>query len=241
MTFVPAPAVRIRTKSTGPRRTLVSKLEWEATQNLEDDAAARLAGQRPFPVGEAIAFILGSSYVKHAAECNTSMQGDGKSQPHHYLFGACNCHETWGLTERCKLCPGMRALLVALARKYNSKACFTSLSLSVNASTFLLPSKPYMLDHDVQLTWIPLQMPTTGGRLWSEIKPGDVVSGQPTIVEVEGRAISGQVHNSSNQVTFSASRVCGTEQWDKEQLRVGILLASPQRADSLPSQICDQL
>ena len=217
MTAIPAPAVRIRTKSTGPRRTLVSKLTLRKMES-EDEHATQIACRQPFSLEEADEFVANSSYVKHAREVQDPEQSD-RSPGRHHLLGTCRWQGNWSLTKYCKVRPGMCALLAAIARIRSPEAPFTNVALSVNTSTY--PSGQAIgNDDEVQLTWLPLRMPPTGGRIWIEIKPGDTTSGQPTVVEVDGKQVPGQLYSPQDAESFSAKRTGGTQQWDRSQLRL---------------------
>ena len=222
MSIRPGPKSRYKTKAPAPGVIpKVGKMHTEQQETDEDELAAELAHQSPFDVESAIQFIMNSSYVQGTSGADASQSkraGAGKQ----YIFGAFRHGGVVGLTNNCKVRPGMAKLLACIAKAKAPQAEFTTTALSVNGCSFphrdtsnLAASKSY---------WIPIAMPNKGGRIWTELKKGQSVVGEPMTLQVKGKSVIGQFHDPNRVAVFDPTAWHGTEQWSPGQPRVAILM-----------------
>ena len=222
MSHAPPPLVRYRDKAPGPgRRPVVSAIQPHPGRSVEDLQAEQLAKASPFDVDEAVRFVLSSSYV-----VEQGLQDISSSNKHfsgqHYLFGVYRYGGAVGLTRCCKQRPGMSGLLAAIAKAKCPEATFSTIGLCVNGAAY--PHRdsnnlPTSVSH-----WIPLKMPKKGGRLWVELRVGTQVVGQPAVVSAGNTHVPGQFHSPNCPAAFSPMHLHGTEDWNRQESRVVLLL-----------------
>ena len=234
----PDPSTRYREKAPAPGRTPVaSKVQSVDAKQAEDAVAELLAMQDPFNMAKAVEFIAQSSYVRGSPKPagNLARVKEGM----HYVFGVFRHGGVVGLTNNCKLYPGMAKLLAAIAREQAPQATYTTAILSANAyvpphrdSTNLPSSISY---------WIPLTTPRSGGRLWTQVQQGDTLAGVPMTVQVKGQAVVGQLHDKHKPVAFNPLAWHGVEPWDMKHPRIVILLYTTNCLPNLSPQHQDYL
>ena len=191
MTIRPNPSRRYKHKAPAPGRVPVTCKAQETIQlEDEDRVAASLAAEPNVTLGRIIQFIKGSSYMQRIAE--DSPQSKKLEGGRHYVFGAFRRGGVVGITNNSKLRPGMTRLLSLVAKTLAPNASFTTIALSVNGLT------PPHRDTNNQRTstsyWVPLVLPTSGGRIWTELKQGAVVSGEPMTMQIQNKQVVGQLH-----------------------------------------------
>ena len=217
----PPPESRYREKAPAPGRIPVASRMQEKRADEEEDAeAARLAKQVPFNINEAVQFLLNSSYVKGSGA--DSGQSARLLQGRHYIFGTFRHGGVVGLTNNCKLRPGVAKLLAGIAKAQAPRATFTTAVLSVNAQ--VPPHRDSTNLPSSTSHWIPLITPKSGGRLWTQVRQGDTVTGVPMTIQVNGQAVIGQFHETSRPVAFNPTVWHGVESWRTNQPRVVLLL-----------------
>ena len=220
MTISPNPSRRYRDKAPAPGRVPVACKAQENSQleEEEDRVAASLAAEPHVRLDRIIQFIKGSSYMKGTVEPQSKKLEGGR----HYVFGAFRHGGVVGITNNCKLRPGMAKLLNVIAKALAPNASFTTLALSINGLT--PPHKDINNQRPSSSYWIPLVLPTSGGRLWTELKQGAVVSGEPVTMQIQNKQVVAQLHDKEHVVQFDPSAWHGTEPWPSEQQRLVLLL-----------------
>ena len=217
----PPPSTRFTSKAPAPGRVPIAcKLSDEAAERAEDESAAELASQPHLDMEEVLRFIKGSTYLQRA-QLNSPKNGK-LSKGWHYVFGAFRHGGVVGITKNCKLRPGMASLLNAIARHKAPEATYTTAILSLDG--YAMPHKDSNNLATSTSYWVPLDTPERGGRLWTEVKQGSILSGQPLVVPIHGKPIVGQLHSNQDVVSFSPANWHGTEAWDSRKPRIVLLL-----------------
>ena len=218
----PAPKTRYASKAPAPGRIpAICKSLGEEAAAAEDRAAETLASDPNISYDKVVQFIKTSSYFGEDPE-NKGPRTNKLERGRHVIFGAFRHGGVVGITNNSKLRPGMAKLITAWARVAVPSATFTTAVLSIDAQTS--PHKDSTNHINSSSYWIPVLMPSKGGRLWTEVKQGTMVSGTPMTVSMAGKAIVGQLHDKDRAVQFDPTAWHGTEQWSKNQNRVAILL-----------------
>ena len=186
----------------------------------EDTAARDLARKQPFDIMGAVEFVRTSAFVTRAIEHAT---GNNLPRGTHYHVGACRRGPARGLSQLCKLHQGMCELLVAIARASCPYATFTTVSLSVNTHTFPQgkEAKP-----ETMLHYIPLVMPQDSEQVWTELLPGSVVTGQPTLLQQPQCKIMGQLHQGKRTVDNPPHGTWAMRQRAEGHNRVALILST---------------
>ncbi|CAE7838175.1 unnamed protein product, partial [Symbiodinium sp. CCMP2592] len=179
----PSPAFRIWGK-----RSLRALRERPGPGIDEDAQAARLAEQVPFDCQAAMDFVLGSEFVHRSSHQAPTRCLGGV----HYLFGACRHGGVVSMTRLTKSHPGFAALLSRVLHELLPDLTFTTVSLSVDAQAVV--HKDTSNDYESRSGLVPLQVPERGGRLWTALEVGEVVSGEIQVVRHKGREVVGQLH-----------------------------------------------
>ena len=221
MSIRPSPKTRYKSKAPAPGIVpVVCRIRNEAAEAAEDRTADVLASE-DIRMDQVIRFIQQSSYMDNA-DTKTDKGSRNLFGGRHFIFGAFRHGGVVGITNNTKMRPGMAKLLSAVGKKLAPNATFTTVVLSVNALT--PPHKDSNNDPTSCSCWIPLIMPSQGGRLWTEAKHSATSQGQPHDLIISGRTIPGQLHPPQQVVRFNPKMLHGTEQWSSQDSRVVLLL-----------------
>ena len=208
----PSPAFRIWGKRS------LRALRERPGPGIDDDArAARLAAQVPFDCQAAVDFVLGSEFV-HTSSHHVPTRCLGGA---HYIFGACRRGGVVSLTRLTKSRPGFAALISRVLHEQLPDLTFTTVGLSVNAQAVV--HKDTSNDYESRSGLVPLQVPKRGGRLWTALEVGDVVSGELQVVQHKGHDVVGQLHSWSEPLVFKPGVLHATEPWKPSDCRVVLI------------------
>ena len=238
MSRIPAPSRRFRYKAPGPGRVpILSRLQANHEEEKEEDEqAVATATKEPFDLEEAKQFLLQSSCVQYVPTPNTPGH-QGPQLGVHYLFGACARAGRMEVSQHCKIRPGMCALITTIAKHMCPDVRFTTALLGVNTATY--PKGPPNMD--TGSVWLPIVMPATGARLWTELAEGSLVTGTPAVMQIGKQTHVGQYHKSDCPVHLPTNKLVTTETWSSTDLRVSILLWQHHGHEKLASEVRNDL
>ena len=224
MSRVPGPSRRYRYKAPGPGRVpIVGKLH---TQHPDDEegTAASLAHKVPFCVQQAKDFVCASSYVKAQGPCNSLNSGK------HLIFGAYSSVEGVGVSNYCKLRPGMCELLNAIARVECPGQSYYALVLSVGAQLHMSPQ------HCAN-TVISLQAPEVGGRMWCQQVGSNLTQSQAVALQDNNQDMVGVLQPVDKVVTLMPGQIGAVETWRGSKLRITLTVLHATPSSNFPKTV----
>ena len=205
-----APRFRLRGKSA-----IKALRKSEDNLSQQDQEAAIMARGSSFDANSAKAFLCASDLGKVRGGGKPPVNCQGGS---HFVFGMFRHGGCLGLTRLTRDLPGFAALLARLVREVLPSATFTTVVYSVDAQALI--HKDRHNDYASLSHLVPLAMPTSGGRLWTQLCSGDEVSGVPKVFNYKGVPVAGQVRELGKALSFRPGLLHATEPWPRTQHRL---------------------
>ena len=133
------------------------------------------------------------------------------------MFGMFRHGGCLGLTRLTRDLPGFAALLARLVREVLPSATFTTVVYSVDAQALI--HKDRHNDYASLSHLVPLAMPTSGGRLWTQLCSGDEVSESLRFLIIRV-CRSGASAGVGKALSFRPGLLHATEPWPRTQHRL---------------------